>query len=84
MYSIGLASIFAVIVLVLSRTVLDPVWIIVLLHHQATWSVSLRQVLDIVQGLYHLAPEVVTSRNSRDGSQGVTPTLYKDPITFRK
>jgi hypothetical protein len=42
------------------------------LHHQATWSVGPRQVLDIVQGLYHLAPEVVTSRNSRDGSQGVT------------
>jgi hypothetical protein len=30
------------------------------------------QVSDIVRGLYHLAPEVVTSRNSRDGSQGVT------------
>jgi hypothetical protein len=42
------------------------------LHHQATWSVGPRQVSDIVQGLYHLAPEVVTSRNSRDGSQGVT------------
>jgi hypothetical protein len=56
----------------LSRTALNPVWIIVSLHHQATWSVSLRQVLDIVQGLYRLAPEVVTSRNSRDGSQGVT------------
>jgi hypothetical protein len=31
-YSIGLASIFAVIVLVLPRTVLDPVRIIVSLH----------------------------------------------------
>jgi hypothetical protein len=72
MYSIGLASIFAVVVLMLPRTVLDPVRIIVSLHHQATWLVGPRQVLDIVQGLYHLAPEVVTSRNSRDGSQGVT------------
>jgi hypothetical protein len=74
MYLIGLASIFAVIVLVLPRTVLDPVQIIISIYRQATWLVGLRQVLDIVQGLYHLAPEVVTSRNSRDGSQGVTST----------
>jgi hypothetical protein len=77
MYSIGLTSIFAVIVLVLPQTVLDPVRIIISTYRQATWLVGLRQVLNIVQGLYHLAPEVVTSRNSRDGSQGVTLTIFK-------
>jgi hypothetical protein len=49
MYLIGLASIFAIIILILPQTALDPVQIIVSTHYQATWLVGLRQVLDIVR-----------------------------------
>jgi hypothetical protein len=56
MYSIGLASIFAVIVLVLPLEL--PLNLLGSFYHQATWLVGLRQVLDIVQGLYHRAPKV--------------------------
>jgi hypothetical protein len=59
MYLIGLASISTVVVLVLPWLSLILNQIIVSLRHQAIWLIGLRQVSDIVQGLYHPVPKVV-------------------------